>query len=147
VPETTAPEETAPETTVPETTAPAEPEEPETFEPAKFDVRLSASSVKVGSKVVVTVTTGADVDHITVNGEEVSRYTANRWAKTRTWQVKVKAETAGAQAVEVICYNAEDLASAPVVKTITVTQQYTSVSNWLTDVVSGILGGLLGKWR
>jgi hypothetical protein len=59
----------------------------------------------------------------------------------------VNTETAGKQAVTVTCYNDAGLASAPVVKTITVTEQYTNVGNWLTDVVTGIIGSLLGKWR
>lgn len=144
VPEETIPETTAPEETVPETTVPEE-EEPEVFELEKFNVRLSDSSVKVGSKVTVTVTTGADVDYITVNGTKVTKYSGSRFSSTRTWQVRVEAETVGEQAVTVVCYNSDDLASLPVTRTFAVTEQYTSITNVVKDLITGFFDRLWGS--
>lgn len=124
---------------------PVEPEEPEVFEPEKFNVRLSDSSVKVGSKVTVTVTTGADVDYITVNGTKVTKYTGSWFSSNRTWLARVEAEEVGQMDVAVVCYNSDDLASESVVETITVTQQYTSLTNVVKDLISGIFGRLWGR--
>ena len=148
VPETTVPEETTPETTVPEetvpeTTVPGE-DEAEAFEPEKFQVRLSDSSVKVGSKVTVTVTTGTDVDYITINGTVVTNYTVSRFSNTRTWRVRVEAKEAGEQDVTVVCYNADDLASLPITRTFTVTEQYTSFTDELRDLIIGFFDRLWG---
>ena len=139
VPETTVPETSEPETSVPETTEPEE-EEPEEFEPKRFDVRLSDSSVKVGSKVTVTVTTGKDVEYITVNGVKVSKYSGSRYSSTRTWQVRVEAEAVGDMEIEVVCYNSEDQASEAVVKNVTVTEEYTEVIDIIRDLIIGFIG-------
>lgn len=124
---------------------PVEPEEPEVFEPEKFNVRLSDSSVKVGSKVTVTVTTGADVDYITVNGTKVTKYTGSWFSSNRTWLARVETEEVGQMDVAVVCYNSDDLASESVVENITVTQQYTSLTNVVKDLISGIFGRLWGS--
>jgi len=149
VPETTVPEETVPETTVPEETVPEttvpEEEEPEAFEPRKFSVRLSDSSVKVGSKVTVTVTTGTDVDYITVNGTRVTKYSGSRYSSTRTWQVRVETEEVGEMDVAVVCYNSEGFASQPVVKTVSVTAKYTSITNVVKDIITGFFDRLWGS--
>ena len=145
VPETTVPETTVPEETVPETTVPEEPEEPEAFEPKKFSVKLSDSSVKVGSRVTVTVTTGTDVECITVNGMKVTKYSGSRYSSTRTWQVRVEAEEVGQMDVTVVCYNSDSLASQPIVKTVTVTKQYTSITNVVKDLVTRFFDWLWGR--
>jgi hypothetical protein len=144
VPETTVPETTVPETSVPETTEPEE-EEPEEFEPERFEVRLSDSSVKVGSKVTVTVTTGKDVEYITVNGSKVTKYSGSRFSSTRTWQVRVETEEAGELDVAVVCYNSEKVASEAIVKTVTVTKQYTSITNVVKNIITGIFDLLWGS--
>ena len=128
--ETTAPE-TEEETTEEETTQPeTEPEtEPEVqvFVPGKLDVKLSASAVKVGNSIIVTVTTGKDVEALTVNGQAITRYTENRWSGNRTWIVTVKAETVGSMTVDVVAYDAAGLASAPVTNTVTVTEKANNI--------------------
>ena len=113
--------------------------------PKKFSVKLSDSSVKVGSKVTVTVTTGTDVDYITVNGVKVSKYSGSRYSSTRTWQVRVEAEEAGQMDVAVVCYNSENLASQPIVRTVTVTKQYTSITNVVKDLITGFFDSLWGS--
>ena len=147
VPETTVPEETVPETTVPEETVPETtvPEETEAFEPKRFNVRISDTSVKVGSKVTVTVTTGTDVDYITVNGTRVTKYSGSRYSSTRTWQVRVETEEVGEMDVAVVCYNSEGFASQPVVKTVSVTAKYTSITNVVKDIITGFFDRLWGS--
>lgn len=145
VPVETEPEATEPETSGPETTVPDE-EETEGFKPEKLEVRLSDSSVKVGSKVAVTVTTSADVAYITINGATVTDYTSSRNGN-RTWKIRVPAENVGEMAVEVTAYNAEGLASEPVCETVEVTESYSSAGDWLKDLLIGVIGDLLGKWR
>ena len=147
-PEETEPEEstvpTEPEETEPEeTTAPTEPEEPETFEPDRFSVRLSERSVKVGGSVIVTVTTSTDVDRLIINGAEVTDYTSSRWSRTRTWKVKLIAQTAGEMEVNVNCVSAEGLVSRTVTETVTVTEKSGGLGDWLI----GFIGGLFDKWR
>ena len=123
------PEETTPEETAPEYT------EAEKFDPEKLTVKLSSNSVKVGSTVVVTVQTGSDVNALSVNGRAVERYIENRWTKTRTWIVTVKASEAGEMDIEVIAYDADSVASEPVVETVTVTAK----SQNLLDKIFGWL--------
>ena len=132
-PETTEPEETEPEVTEPEI------EEVKAFEPKTFRVTLSGSSVKVGASVIVTVTTGTDVAALTVNGQAVATYTESRWTKTRTWIVRLDADEIGEMEIAVVAYNAESVASAPVVNTVTVKEKG---RNSIGDVLSNIFGWL-----
>ncbi len=111
-------EPTEPET---EPTEPDIPEEPEFFEPGKLNVYLSSSSVKVGNSVVVTVTTSADVQYLTVNGKAITRCVYSRWTGTKTWVVTVDADTVGEMEIDVVAYNAAGLASETVTNTVTVT--------------------------
>ena len=149
VPETTVPETTepeVPETTVPETTEPEE--EPEEFKPRKFKVSVDQKKVKVGATVVVTVTTSSDVDYITVNGEEITKFTTNHKKNERTWRIRVKAEEAGKLEISVVCYDDDDNASDPKTKTIEVTKKKNDKGNGgsllglqgLLDMLDMILG-------
>jgi hypothetical protein len=101
--------------------------------------------VKAGSKVTVTVTTGSDVDYITINGTKVTTYSGSWFGNTRTWKVRVEAREAGQMDVAVVCYNREDLASVPVVKTVTVTEQYTRPDNAIKDLLIGFFDRLWGS--
>ena len=138
------PEEPVPETTepVPETTLPEEPAEP-VFDPRRFDVYLSDSEVKVGSEVIVTVYTGRDVEYITINGVKVTEYSGGRYSNTRSWMVRIEAEDVGEMEIAVVGYNSESLASDPVVKTVTVTEQYTGI----IDIVRDLIIGFFGRFR
>ncbi len=137
----TEPEVTEPEVTEPEATEP-EIFEPETFEPETFDVRVDNSSVKVGSTVRVTVTTSDDVDHLVVNGETITWYRTNRGQGTRTWTVKVSADTVGELPIEIVAYNASGVAAAAFTETVTVTAQFTNIQN----LIGHIVDGLVRKW-
>ena len=93
---------------------------PEVFEPEQLEIEIGKDKVKEGDKVKVTVKTSDDVEYITVNGETVTRYRTNRRTGERTWTVTLKAEKVGELNIEVVAYDAEDLGSKPVVKTVTV---------------------------
>ena len=143
VPETTEPEETVPEETIPEETVP---EEPTVFEPERFQVELSGDTVKAGSRIVIGVTTGSDVEHIEINGTVITEYLTNRRTGARTWRVKLIAGTVGQQEIRVVCYNAAGQASEAVTRTVTVTERYTSLNNLLEDVLTNFFGGMVKKW-
>ncbi len=117
------------------------------FEPDTFNVSVSKSSVKAGKTVTVTVKTSSDVDYITVNGEEVTKYKRSLFSRQRTWTYTVKANKAGEFPIDVVAYSADDIASDTVTKIInvTATQPDTSVggsssSDWFDKWFGGIFG-------
>ena len=128
--ETTEPEETEPEVTEPEVT------EPEEALDAQLKVSVMNNSVKVGSTVVVKITTSSDVDALTVNGKEISRYTENRFTGVRTWTTTVKASEAGSMDIAVTAYN-----NGAALDTVTETIE---VSGKTAGVVQQIVGQLIG---
>lgn len=79
--------------------------EPEVKLDADLDVSIRKTSVKVGSSVVVKITTSADVDSLTVNGETITKFSQNRQTGKRSWTATVKAEEAGDLEIEVVAYN------------------------------------------
>ena len=114
---------------------------PEIFEPEQMEVSVNRDHVKEGDKVKVTVKTSEDVAYITVNGETVTKYRTNRRTGVRTWQVTLKAEQAGEMNVEVVAYDADDVASDPVAQTVTVETKKDP-----KQVAKEILKGLLGRF-
>ncbi len=138
-PDPTEPDATEPEATEPDATEPEE-TEPEAFQPEKLQVQTSSSSIKVGSTVLLTVTTSKDVASVLVNGVEVENSMDTR--NSRIWTVRVTAETVGDMILEVVACNEAGVASEPVAKTVTVTENYTSIGN----IIGDIIGGFLGKW-
>ncbi len=138
-PDPTEPGATEPDATEPDATEPEE-TEPEAFQPEKLQVQTSSSSVKVGSTVLLTVTTSKDVASVLVNGVEVENIMDTR--NSRIWTVRVTAETVGDMILEVVACNEAGAASEPVAKTVTVTENYTSIGN----IIGDIIGGFLGKW-
>ena len=94
--------------------------QPEVFEPEQLEIEIGKDKVKEGDKVKVTVKTSDDVEYITVNGEAVTRYRANRRTGKRTWTVTLKAEEVGELNIEVVAYDAKDLGSEPMVATVDV---------------------------
>lgn len=128
--ETTEPEETEPEVTEPEVT------EPEEALDAQLKVSVMNNSVKVGSTVVVKITTSSDVDALTVNGKEISRYTENKFTGVRTWTTTVKASEAGSMDIAVTAYN-----NGAALDTVTETIE---VSGKTAGVIQQIVGQLIG---
>ena len=139
-PEVTEPEATEPEVTEPEVTEPEETEpeetEPEAFEP-EISVKLSKSSVRVGQKVQVKVTTSRDVAYLTVNGETITRYSTNRRTGERTWSTNVTAKEAGSMSITVTAYSNSDIAAEPVVKTVNVTKKASSLLGSILEWIFG----------
>lgn len=138
-PETSEPEITEPETTEPEATEP-EVIEPDAFNPEKVEVELSNTSVKVGSQVMVTVTTGEDVAYLTVNGAKVTFFTEENGQ--RIWRVRLTAKEVGGMAIRVIGYSETGAASQTMLKILEVTDSYTSIGNWLEDLIIRIVSSL-----
>ena len=90
---------------------PEEPVAPEMFAPEKLEISVNKHQVKEGDKVKVTVITSGDVDYITVNGQTIAKYKADKRSGERTWTVELKTEQAGQMTIAVIAYNAEGVAS------------------------------------
>ena len=127
VPDETEPEETeptVPNETEPEETEPTVPEEtePEVFEPAYVHVKLNKTSIKVGQKVLVTVTTSADVDHVIINGTVVTAYTTGSTGN-RIWKRNVTGTVAGTLMIDVTCCNASDVAAQTVTRQVKVSNK------------------------
>ena len=124
-PEVTEPEATEPEATEPEVTEPevTEPEatEPELFEPVTFTVKMKKTSVEQGKDAEVEIRTGADVARITVNGKEITDKKTDKKSGEIVWKIKIKGETVGTLAIEIIAFNADGVAAEPVNQTIEVT--------------------------
>ncbi|MBQ7229773.1 MAG: VWA domain-containing protein [Oscillospiraceae bacterium] len=99
------------EPTVP--SEPEEPTEPEVFDPMVFKVKLNKNRIKVGQKVKVTVTTSSDVEYVIINGEVVDHCTV-AWRGVCIWTLQLVGRQVGPVNVEVICCNADDVASDPV---------------------------------
>lgn len=93
---------------------------PEVFEPETFEVSVNKTSVKVGQKVKVTVTTSDDVAYITINGDVINNYKNNKKTGLRTWTVQLDATEVGELDIEVVAFSDEDIASEPIAKQITV---------------------------
>ncbi len=115
------------------------------FEPETFDVSVSKSSVEEGKTVTVTVKTSSDVDYITVNGEEVTKYRRSLFTKQRTWTYTVKATEAGELPIEVIAYSTDGECSAPVVKTVEVISDSSTSGSSTSGWFDKWFGGLFGK--
>ncbi len=119
------------------------PGEPEIFTPEKLDVSVNRDKVKEGDKVKVTVKTSGDVEYITVNGEAVTSYRTNRKTGERTWTVHVSADAVGELPIEVIAYNADEIASEAVTKTVQV-EAKSNVQKVVEKVLKSLFDRLFG---
>ena len=118
-----------------------EPTEPEIFTPDTFSVKLKKSSVKVGDKVTVTVTTSNDVESVTVNGEQVMTCRTDRKTGNLTWTYSFKATQAGESEVNVVAYDSNGTASEAIVETLTVRE---NVRASIVDKISNAIKKLFG---
>ena len=100
-------------------TVPDVPEITEVFEPKLFHVKLNKDEIKQGQKVLVTVTTSADVEYIMINGVKVTNFVAGSTGN-RTWKLNVTGDRVGSMTVEVVCCNSKGIASEPVTEKIKV---------------------------
>ena len=90
------------------------------FAPKTFKLYLSKSSVKVGQKYTVSVTTSTDVKYVTVNGKKITKYTTNKNKTLRTFKITYTAKTTSKKTVKAIAYNKNGAASNSKTKSVTV---------------------------
>ena len=150
-PEVTEPAETEPAETEPEVTENTEPAVPHDdaageiryFTPKKLTVEVSDDSVKIGTKVVVTVIASSDVEYITVNGVKLTDYQTT-FSGNRVWKVKVTADSVETMNVTVHAYDTENRVSEAAIGTVTVTERHTSFFDWLENLLISLLAKILG---
>ena len=116
----------------------AEPEQ--TFEPEHFTAKWSRN-VRKGGTATLTVKASADVESITVNGEEITAYTTKTarsfWGSKETYHVFTYSVTNAATADYTVCaLNADGAVSDPITATLTVRP---SIRDWWN--------GIFDKWK
>lgn len=112
----------------------------QTFEPEHFTAKWSRN-VRKGGTATLTVKASADVESITVNGEEITAYTTKTtrsfWGSKETYHVFTYRETNAATADYSICaLNGDGVASDPITATLTVRP---SIRDWWN--------GIFDKWK
>lgn len=129
-------------------TAPEPDPEPVVFAPEYFQATWNRGTVKVGQKATLTVKTSADVESVTVNGQDIGNYrvrterTGWGWnAKKVTYHVftfTVTATEAGTLDYSVIAANAEGVNSEAITATLTVqaAAQRPGFGGWLDKIFS-----------
>lgn len=98
------------------TPAPEEPEQPAAFTPEHFDAKVSATRLGRNKIVRLTVTTSSDVAKLTVNGKELrpvnSWLVKMGWSSSYTYILSEKMPRNDSRPFEIVCYNADGVASA-----------------------------------
>lgn len=112
----------------------------QTFEPEHFTATWSRN-VRKGGTATLTVKASADVESITVNGEEITAYTTKTarsfWGSRETYHVFTYRVTNAATADYSVCaLNADGVASDPITATLTVRP---SIRDWWN--------GIFDKWK
>lgn len=112
----------------------------QTFVPEHFTAKWSRN-VRKGGTATLTVKASADVESITVNGEEITDYTTKTarsfWGAKETYHVFTYRVTNAATADYSICaLNGEGVASDPITATLTVRP---SIRDWWN--------GIFDKWK
>ncbi len=107
------------------------------FQPEKFEMSWLHDDVVEGEWAILTLRTSEDVERITVNGTELNRGRPRRGVVT--WTYTMKAETIGTNVFEIFAYDAEGVASEPVVTQIHV-QEVPPVIDWVIGWLKGIFG-------
>lgn len=112
----------------------------QTFEPEHFTATWSRN-VRKGGTATLTVKASADVESITVNGEEITAYTTKTarsfWGPKETYHVFTYRVTNAATANYTVCaINADGVASDPITATLTVRP---SIRDWWN--------GIFDKWK
>lgn len=112
----------------------------QTFEPEHFTAKWSRN-VRKGGTATLTVKASADVEAITVNGEEITAYTTKTarsfWGSKETYHVFTYRVTNAATADYSVCaVNADGVVSDPITATRTVRP---SIRDWWN--------GIFNKWK
>lgn len=113
----------------------AEQPKPEVKLDAELDVNIRKTSVKVGSSVVIKVTTSADVESLMVNGEKVTKYVQNSQTGKRSWTATVKAEAAGDLKISVTACGIDGTELDTETKTVEVTQKKATLASSVLDSI------------
>ena len=96
--------------------APEEPEQPAAFTPEHFDAKVSATGLGRSKIVRLTVTTSSDVAKLTVNGKELRPVNGwlvkMGWSSSYTYILSEKMPRNDSRPFEIVCYNADGVASA-----------------------------------
>ena len=114
--------------------------EPQTFEPEHFTAKWSRN-VRKGGTATLTVKASADVEAITVNGEEITAYTTKTarsfWGSKETYHVfTYRVTNAVAGDYTIYALNADGVASDPITAPLTVRP---SIRDWWN--------GIFDKWK
>lgn len=114
--------------------------EPQTFEPEHFTAKWSRN-VRKGGTATLTVKASADVEAITVNGEEITAHTTKTarsfWGSKETYHVfTYRVTNAVAGDYTIYALNADGVASDPITATLTVRP---SIRDWWN--------GIFNKWK
>lgn len=114
--------------------------EPQTFEPEHFTAKWSRN-VRKGGTATLTVKASADVEAITVNGEEITAYTTKTarsfWGSKETYHVfTYRVTNAVAGDYTIYALNADGVASDPITAPLTVRP---SIRDWWN--------GIFNKWK
>lgn len=114
--------------------------EPQTFEPEHFTAKWSRN-VRKGGTATLTVKASADVESITVNGEEITAHTTKTersfWGSKETYHVFTYRVMNAATADYSVCaVNADGVVSDPITATLTVRP---SIRDWWN--------GIFNKWK
>lgn len=114
--------------------------EPQTFEPEHFTAKWSRN-VRKGGTATLTVKASADVEAITVNGEEITAYTTKTarsfWGSKETYHVfTYRVTNAVAGDYTIYALNADGVASDPITAPLTVRP---SIRDWWS--------GIFNKWK
>lgn len=112
----------------------------QTFEPEHFTAKWSRN-VRKGGTATLTVKASADVESITVNGEEITAHTTKTtrgfWGAKETYHVFTYRVTNAATAGYTVCaLNADGVASDPITAQLTVRP---SIRDWWN--------GIFDKWK
>ena len=112
----------------------------QTFEPEHFTAKWSRN-VRKGGTATLTVKASADVEAITVNGEEITAYTTKTarsfWGSKETYHVFTYRVTNAATADYSVCaVNADGVVSDPITAPLTVRP---SIRDWWN--------GIFNKWK
>ena len=111
----------------------------QTFEPEHFTAKWSRN-VRKGGTATLTVKASADVEAITVNGEEITDYTTKTersfWGSKETYHVFTYRVTNAATADYSVCALNGGFASDPIIATLTVRP---SIRDWWN--------GIFDKWK
>jgi hypothetical protein len=101
---------------------------------------------RMGGKILVAITTGEDVESITVNGVSVTRYSVDKRTGERIFRIQLPADTLGEQELEVVCYDSQGQAGETLTRTVRVDEAHAKLGELVADLLARVIGCLLSRW-